>query len=94
MDFFIQQLRLFWAGGPRVEEVEKELRAQIERALACGLKPDYLDTHMDSLETKEEFRQVVKNWLVNMTYPSLAGAVKTVNFLIFIMLHRKRKKRS
>lgn len=58
--FFYPTAEAFLAAGPKVEEVEKELRAQIERALSFGLKPDYLDTHMDSLETKEEFRQVVK----------------------------------
>ena len=58
--FFYPTAEAFLAAGPKVEEIKKELRAQIDRALACGLKPDYLDTHMDSLESKEEFRQVVK----------------------------------
>jgi len=58
--YFFPTASAFLAHQPKVEEVEKELRAQVERALSRGLKLDYLDTHMDSLETKEEFRAVVR----------------------------------
>lgn len=58
--YFFPTASAFLAHQPKVEEVEKELRAQIERALARGLKPDYIDTHMDSLETRDEFRAVVR----------------------------------
>ncbi|MGB9836390.1 MAG: polysaccharide deacetylase family protein [Candidatus Saccharicenans sp.] len=58
--YFFPTASAFLDHRPKVEEVEKELRAQVERALARGLKPDYLDTHMDSLETREEFQAVVR----------------------------------
>ncbi|MBC7362776.1 MAG: ChbG/HpnK family deacetylase [Candidatus Aminicenantes bacterium] len=58
--YFYSTAQAFFSASPRVEEVEKELRAQIDRALSRGLRLDYLDTHMDSLETKEEFRAVVR----------------------------------
>jgi predicted glycoside hydrolase/deacetylase ChbG (UPF0249 family) len=35
-------------------EVERELRAQIERALAIGIRPTHLDSHMFSLFNKRE----------------------------------------
>lgn len=36
-----------------VQEVETELRAQIERSIAAGLKPTHLDSHMGSLFNKK-----------------------------------------
>ena len=39
-------------------EVEIELRAQIEMALAAGLKPTHLDTHMGTLYTRPDFFEV------------------------------------
>ena len=35
----------------RTDEVERELRAQIERALALGIRPTHLDSHMGALFT-------------------------------------------
>lgn len=58
--YFFPTAQAFLNNNPRVEELEKELRAQVDRALDRGLRLDYLDTHMDSLETKEEYRAVVR----------------------------------
>ena len=42
-------------------EVERELRAQVDRALAIGIKPTHVDSHMAALyETPELFRTYVK----------------------------------
>lgn len=38
-------------------EAEKEIRAQIERALAHGIKPTHLDTHMGSVGASPELMQ-------------------------------------
>jgi predicted glycoside hydrolase/deacetylase ChbG (UPF0249 family) len=37
------------ATGAKPEEVERELRAQVERALAVGIHPTHLDSHMGAL---------------------------------------------
>jgi len=43
------------------KEVEKELRAQIERALHSGLKIDYVDYHMGTATRYPEFREVTEH---------------------------------
>lgn len=37
------------------EEVEKEIRAQVEQALAWGYRPDHMDTHMGTLYGSHQF---------------------------------------
>lgn len=44
--YFPHSTRAFANSGYKPEEVEKELSAQIERALASGLKITYIDPHM------------------------------------------------
>ena len=43
-----------------IGEVEKELRAQIERAVNSGLKIDYVDYHMGTVTKYPEFRAVAE----------------------------------
>ena len=44
----------FVAARAKPIEVERELRAQIDRALALGIRPTHLDSHMGSLFTTPE----------------------------------------
>lgn len=46
--FFHRGLDGFLSGQPKIEEVEKEVRAQIEKCRATGLRFIYLDWHMSS----------------------------------------------
>ena len=57
--FFPSRAKLF-ANNPKTDEVEKELRAQIRRALSSGLKIDYLDYHMGAAMQTEELRSLVE----------------------------------
>jgi len=50
----------FLANDPKVAEVEKELRAQIELALRKGLKISYVDYHMGTAMSPREFQEVVE----------------------------------
>jgi predicted glycoside hydrolase/deacetylase ChbG (UPF0249 family) len=43
------------AANAYAAEAEREIRAQVERALAVGIKPTHLDSHMGSLFSKPEF---------------------------------------
>jgi len=46
--------------NPNVTEVEKELRAQIERALRSGVKIDYVDYHMGTAVMWPDFQEVTE----------------------------------
>jgi predicted glycoside hydrolase/deacetylase ChbG (UPF0249 family) len=50
----------FAAAKASLEEVEMELRAQIERALTAGLRVDYLDYHMLTAVSTPELRTIVE----------------------------------
>jgi predicted glycoside hydrolase/deacetylase ChbG (UPF0249 family) len=43
------------ASNLKPEEAEREIRAQIERAMAMGIQPTHLDSHMGVLFSKPEF---------------------------------------
>ena len=45
---------------PDIREVERELRAQIDRARRTGLKIDYVDYHMGTVSRYPEFREVAE----------------------------------
>lgn len=57
--FFPSRSKLF-ANNPKLEEIETELRAQIEKALKGGLKLDYLDYHMGAAMQTPETRAIVE----------------------------------
>lgn len=53
-----------WRSVPEVvnnataEEVEKEIRAQIDKAISMGMKPSHIDTHMGTLYGTAEYVKV------------------------------------
>lgn len=49
-----------YRNGPDLGEVERELRAQVERALHTGLRIDYLDYHMGTATGHPDFRAIVE----------------------------------
>ncbi len=57
---FFPSRALFFAHNPDLQEVETELRAQIERALETGLRFDYLDYHMGTAVDRPDFRALVE----------------------------------
>ena len=57
--FFPSRTTLF-ENNPKISEIEKELRAQIERALHSGIRIDYLDYHMGAAVQTEELRALVE----------------------------------
>jgi predicted glycoside hydrolase/deacetylase ChbG (UPF0249 family) len=58
--YFFQSSEALHDHHPDLGQVEKELRAQIDRALKSGLKIDYVDYHMGTAVEFPEFREIVE----------------------------------
>jgi len=58
--YFFPSRAAFFANNPKLDEVEIELRAQIERALKSGLKISYVDYHMGTAVDNLEMRRMVE----------------------------------
>jgi predicted glycoside hydrolase/deacetylase ChbG (UPF0249 family) len=58
--YFFPSSEDLYRNRPDLREIEKELRAQIERALRSGLKIDYVDYHMGTAIRYPEFREVTE----------------------------------
>ena len=60
LGYFLPSRATFNANHPSLADIEKELRAQIERALNSGLKIVYLDHHMGTAVDKPEYRKILE----------------------------------
>ena len=58
--YFFPSADALYRNQPKVEEVERELRAQIERALRSGVRIDYVDYHMGTVVGRPELREVAE----------------------------------
>lgn len=58
--YFFHSSAALYENDPDLTEVERELRAQIERALATGLNIDYVDSHMATTSQHPGMRAIVE----------------------------------
>ena len=58
--YFFPSRATFFANNPKSDEIEIELRAQIERAITSGINISYLDYHMGTAVEKPEHRAIVE----------------------------------
>jgi len=58
--YFFPSRATFFANNPKSDEIEIELRAQIERAIKSGIKISYVDYHMGTAVEKPEHRIIVE----------------------------------
>lgn len=58
--YFFHSAEALYQNRPNLQEIERELRAQIERALRSGLKIDYVDYHMGTPVRYPEFREITE----------------------------------
>lgn len=60
LGYFHPSVTSFLKSNYNLDEVEKELSAQIERALRSGVKIDYVDYHMGTAVSTPELRAIVE----------------------------------
>lgn len=65
LGYFFPSRAKFFANNPSLEEVETELRAQIEKSIKSGLKISHLDYHMRNAVDKPEMRKIVEKLAAN-----------------------------
>jgi predicted glycoside hydrolase/deacetylase ChbG (UPF0249 family) len=58
--YFFSAADTLYRNNPNLDEVERELRAQIERAVRSGLRIDYVDYHMGTVMGHPEFRAITE----------------------------------
>jgi chitin disaccharide deacetylase len=58
--FFFPSRALLFANKPKMDELERELRAQIVRAVSSGIRIDYVDYHMGTAVETAELRALVE----------------------------------
>ena len=57
--YFFPTTEAFLAASPNLEEVNRELRAQVELALKRNIDIQYIDTHMDTPSATPELEEIV-----------------------------------
>ncbi len=73
--------RFMWRGvlgvvtSATAEEVEREVRAQVEQALALGIRPSHLDTHMGTLYARPDFTAAYLKVAEEYRIPAMALAM-------------------
>ena len=59
LGYFFPSRAKFFANNPKFNEIEKELRAQIERGINSGVGIDYIDHHMGTAGDTPELRELL-----------------------------------
>lgn len=60
LGYFFPTAKAFFDNKPRLDEIEAEMRAQINKAIRAGLKIDYFDYHMRTALELPETRALVE----------------------------------
>jgi predicted glycoside hydrolase/deacetylase ChbG (UPF0249 family) len=66
-----------WHSVPQVvmsakaEEIEKEIRAQIEKSFAVGIQPSHIDTHMGTLYGSQDYAKVYMKIAMEYNIPAM-----------------------
>ncbi len=60
LGYFFPTRALLFGNKPSLDEIERELRAQVKRAVSSGLRLDYVDYHMGAAVQTPEARAIVE----------------------------------
>jgi hypothetical protein len=77
--YFFQSTEALHQNRPALAEIEKELRAQIDRALRSGLKIDYVDSHMGTAEAYPEFREIFERLAREHSFGMMGYFAETID---------------
>jgi predicted glycoside hydrolase/deacetylase ChbG (UPF0249 family) len=80
----------FLKAKPRLEEVERELRAQIDLAIKKGVNISHLDHHMHSLVAAPELRQIIEQIANDYGLPVAWDYRKGDSLSIYAIPYRKK----
>ena len=63
---FVGTRKLFWDRNPKLSEIDKEIRAQVDLAIRKGLSLSYIDHHMSTAvetpEAQEQFKEIADDY--------------------------------
>ncbi len=68
-------------GHASAEDVEKEIRAQIEKAISLGMKIDHIDTHMGTLFGTMEYAMAYMKIAMEYNIPAMVISLKDAKVL-------------
>lgn len=57
---FFGSRKLLMQRRPLLNEVETEIRSQVEQVMTLGLNPSYIDTHMGTTISTREFQEIIE----------------------------------
>ncbi len=81
----------FLRAKPRLEEVERELRAQIDLAIKKGVNISHLDHHMYSLVARPELRQLIQRLANDYGLPVAWDYRKGDSLSVYAVPYRKKR---
>jgi predicted glycoside hydrolase/deacetylase ChbG (UPF0249 family) len=89
--YFYQTTEAFLAANPSLEEVEKELRAQVDLALKRKIDVQYIDTHMGTARATPELHAIVKRIAQDYGVPISQGYEGDRLSIYEVPYHQKEK---
>jgi predicted glycoside hydrolase/deacetylase ChbG (UPF0249 family) len=89
--YFYPTTEAFLEASPELEDIDKELRAQMELAFKRGIDIQYIDGHMDTARATPEIREVLLKICQDYDLP-LSRESEEQQMSIYEVPHKEKKK--